>query len=107
MTKTLGKTIGDSHGIDETIGEKIIDAKIMEPEMRDRSTDRENYLQDFSNNRNRGIDRDRSRRRERHLTPRRDDRRYQSPNSNSGTRDRSTSRVTTNRDRVSYYKCRE
>ena len=34
MTKTLGKTIGDNHRIDETIGEGIIDAKIMEPEMR-------------------------------------------------------------------------
>ena len=34
MTKTLGKTIGDNHRIDETIGEKIIDAKIMELEMR-------------------------------------------------------------------------
>ena len=34
MTKTLGQAIGDNHRIDETIGEEIIDAKIMEPEMR-------------------------------------------------------------------------
>ena len=34
MTKTLGKTIGDNHRIDETIGEEIIDAKIMESEMK-------------------------------------------------------------------------
>ena len=34
MTKTLGQTIGDNHRIDETIGEEIIDVKIMEPEMR-------------------------------------------------------------------------
>ena len=41
------------------------------------------------------------------MTPRRDDRRYQSPNSNLGTRNRSTSRVTVNRDGVRCYKCRE
>ena len=34
MTKTLGKTIGDNHRIDEIIGEEIIDTKIMEPEMK-------------------------------------------------------------------------
>ena len=34
MTKTLGQAIRDDHRIDETIGEEIIDAKIMEPEMR-------------------------------------------------------------------------
>ena len=34
MTKTLGKTIGDNHRKDETIGEEIIDTKIMEPEMK-------------------------------------------------------------------------
>ena len=34
MTKTLGTTIGDNHRIDKTIGKEIIDAKIMEPEMR-------------------------------------------------------------------------
>ena len=34
MTQTLDKTIGDNHRIDETIGEEIIDAKIMEPEMK-------------------------------------------------------------------------
>ena len=34
MTKTLGKTIGDNHKIDETKEEEIIDAKIMETEMK-------------------------------------------------------------------------
>ena len=45
--------------------------------------------------------------RERSLTPRRDDRRYQSPNINLGNRNRSTSRVTMNRDRIRCYKCGE
>ena len=45
--------------------------------------------------------------RERSLTPRRDDRRYHSPNLNLGTRNRSTSRVKMNRDRIKCYKCRE
>ena len=53
------------------------------------------------------VDRDRSRTRERHLPTRRDNRRYQIPNSSSGTRNRSTSRVTMNRNRVQCYKCRE
>ena len=48
-----------------------------------------------------------SRMRERSLTPRRDDRRYHSPNLNLGTRNRSTSRVTMNRDMIRCYKCRE
>ena len=34
MNKTLGAIIGDNHMIDETIREEIIDAKIMEPEMK-------------------------------------------------------------------------
>ena len=45
--------------------------------------------------------------RERSLTPRRDNRRYQSPNVNLGTRNRSSSRVTTNRNRIRYYKCKK
>ena len=44
---------------------------------------------------------------ERSLIPRREDRRYKSPNLSSGTRNRSTSRVTVNRDRIRCYKCRE
>ena len=44
--------------------------------------------------------------RERSLTPRRDDR-YQSPNSNLGTRNRSAFRVTLDRDIVRCYKCRD
>ena len=34
MTKTLGKAIGDNHRIERKIGQKIIDAKIMESKMR-------------------------------------------------------------------------
>ena len=34
MTKTIDKTIGGNHLIDEIIGVEIIDAKIMEPEMK-------------------------------------------------------------------------
>ena len=49
----------------------------------------------------------RSRTRERSLTPRRNDGRHGSPNANLGTRNRLNSRVTTNRDRVRYYRCRE
>ena len=45
--------------------------------------------------------------RERSLTPRRDNRRYQSPNLKLGTRNISTSRVRTNRYRIRCYKCRE
>ena len=41
---------------------------------------RVNYRRDFGNARHSSIDRNRSRMRERNLTPRRDDRRYQSPN---------------------------
>ena len=41
------------------------------------------------------------------MTPRRNDRRYHSPNTYLGTRNRSTSRVTMNRDRIRCYECRE
>ena len=33
MTKTLYQTIGDNHRIDETIGEKTTDTKIMAPQV--------------------------------------------------------------------------
>ena len=108
MTKTLHHIIEDDHRIDKTIGEETIDIKVMEPEMIvEIEADRVNYRSDFSNDRNRGGVRDRSRMRERSLTPRRDDRRFQSPNSNSGTRNKCTSRVTMNRDRGRCYKCKE
>ena len=48
-----------------------------------------------------------SRTRERSLAPRRIDRRHDRPNTNLGTRNRSKSRVTTNRDRVRWFRCRE
>ena len=42
------------------------------------------------------------------MTPRRNDsRRHDSPNANLGARNRSNSRVTTNRDRIRCYRCRE
>ena len=41
------------------------------------------------------------------MTPRRNDRRHDSLNANLGTRSRSSFRVTTNRDRVRCYRCRE
>ena len=42
------------------------------------------------------------------MTPKRNDnRRYDSRNVNLGTRNRSSSRVTTNRDRIRCYRCRE
>ena len=41
------------------------------------------------------------------MTPQRDDRKYHSPNLILGTRNRSTTRVTMNRDRIRCYKCRE
>ena len=41
------------------------------------------------------------------MTPRRNDRRHDSPNTTLGTRNKSTSRGTTNRDRVRCYGCRE
>ena len=34
MTKMLCQAIGDTHRIDEIIGEEVIDAKIVEPEMK-------------------------------------------------------------------------
>ena len=72
-----------------------------------RDRGRENFRRNFSNDRNDNRDRNRSRTRERSLTPRRNDRRYNSPNTNLGTRNRSTSRVTMNRDRVRCYRSRE
>ena len=51
---------------------------------------------------------DRSRTRGRHLTPRRNDnKRHDSPTTNLEARVRSNSRVTTNRDRIRCYRCRE
>ena len=74
---------------------------------RDRGRDRVNYGRDFSNDRNSSRDRNKGRTRQRNLTPRRDDRRYHSPNSHLGTRNRSTSRFISNRERNRCYKCRE
>ena len=67
---------------------------------KDRGRDRVNYRRDFSNDRNSSRDRNKSRMRERNLTSSSDDRRYHSPNLNLGTKNRSTSRVMMNRDRI-------
>ena len=65
-----------------------------------RDRGRQNFRRSFSN--------DRSRLRERSLTPRGNvNRKYDSPNVNSGFRHRSNSRVTTNRDRIICFRCRE
>ena len=69
-----------------------------------RDRGRVNFRRNFSND---SGDRNRSRTRERSLIPRRNEKRYNSPNANLGTRNRPTSRVTTNRDRVRCYRCRE
>ena len=55
MTKTLGQAIEDSHRIDKSIGEDIIDTTNCgtRNENRDRSRERVNYRQDLSNDRNR------------------------------------------------------
>ena len=69
-----------------------------------RSNNRDRGRQNFS----RGFSNDRSRSRERNLTPRGSgNRRYDSPYVNLGTRSRSNSRVTTNRDRIRCFRCRE
>ena len=68
-----------------------------------RDRGRPNSRRSFNNDKG-----DRSRSRERSLTPRRNDnRRYDSPNMNLGTRSRSYSRVTINRDRIRCFRCRE
>ena len=66
-----------------------------------RDKGRQNFRRNYDNN-------DRSRSRERSPTPRRyTNRGYNSPSTNSGSRGRSNSRVTTNRDRIRCCRCRE
>ena len=65
-----------------------------------RDRGRQNFRRNFSN--------DRGRSRERSPTPRGNgNRQYNSPNTNLGTRSRSNSRVTTKRDRIKCFRCRE
>ena len=69
-----------------------------------RDRGRPNFRRSFSNDRY--DNRNRSRTRERSLTPRKNDnRRHDSSNENLGTRNRSNSRVTTNRNRIRCYRC--
>ena len=72
-----------------------------------RDRGRQNFRRNVSNDRYDKRDRNRSRSREISLTPRRNDRRHDSPNANLGIRNRSISRVTANRDRIRCYRCRE
>ena len=66
-----------------------------------RDRGRQNFKRKYNNN-------DRSRSRERSPTPRRYiTRQYNSPSTNSGSRSISNSRVTTNRDRIRCFRCRE
>ena len=79
--------------------EVIIDKNFGRSNSRDRG--RQNFRRNYNNN-------DRSRSKERSPTPRRYATRwYNSPNTNSGSRSRSNSRVTTNRDRIRCFRCRE
>ena len=111
IDKSFDLIIGDNHktgtyNMDMTIEEEVIDVKNMITEVTvDRG--RQNFRRNISDNRYDSRDRNRSITRERSLTPRRNDRRHDSPNENLGTRNRSSSRVTTNRDRVICYRCRE
>ena len=89
-----------------TVGEEVVDIKIMIIEMTVEIEEDKTLGRSFSNDRY--DNRDRSRTRERSLMPRRNDnRRHDSPNVNLGTRNRSNSRVTTNRDRIRCYRCRD
>ena len=70
-----------------------------------RDRGRQNVRRNFSNDRY--DNRDRSRTRDRNLMPRRSDSRRHDPSTNLSIRNRSNSRVTTNRDRIRCYRCRE
>ena len=66
-----------------------------------RDRGRQNFRRNYDNN-------DRSRSRERSPTPRRyTNRQYNNPSTNSEFRSRSNSRLTTNRDRIRCFRCRE
>ena len=102
MTKTSGQTIGHNHRIDKTIGEEVIDAKNVEPEMKIEIGVEIEYIIDGTLVMTEieveieiGVEQER-------MT-----KDIKAQNSNSQTRNRSTSRVTMNRDRVRCYNCRE
>ena len=103
IIKTLDQTIDDNHMIDVIIGKGNFRCQNCRNRSNSRyqNIDRVNYRCDFSNDRNRG------RTREQSLTPRGDDRKYQSLVSGSGNRTQSNSRLAINRDRVRCYKYRE
>ena len=92
------------HGCDSRRGSYRCQNYDNRNDSRDRG--RQSFRRSFSNDSN--YNRNRSRTTERSLTPRENDnRRHDSPNENLGTRNRSNSRVTTNRDRIRCYRCRK
>ena len=87
--------------MDVMVGEEVKDIKMMTIEIDGDQTFGEASVKTYDN-------RNRSRTRERSLAPRRNyNRRHDSPNENLGTRNRSNSRVTTNRHRIRCYRCKE
>ena len=112
IDKILGLTIGDNHktdkyNMDVTVEEEVIDAKIMITEVTveiegDKLLEETLVMTDMTVETGIGVEQEKK-----SLTPRRNDRRHDSPSANLGTRNRSSSRVTTNRDRVRCYRCRE
>ena len=93
------------HGVDSMRGSYRCQNYDNRSNRRDRG--RKNFRRNMSNDRYDSRDRNRSRTRERSLTPRRIDRRHDSPKTNLGTRNRSNSRVTTNKYRVRCFRYRE
>ena len=92
--KILDPIIGDDHKIDNMgmiIEKEVIDVKIIVEIIPETEEDK---TLEVNNNKSRSP------------TPR-GDRRYNSPNTNLRTRSRSSSRVTTNRDRIRCFRCRE
>ena len=92
---------GIQHGCDNRRGSYRYQNYDNRSDSRDRG--RQSFRRKFSNDRCDIRDRNRCRTKRKSSTPRRNSRRHDSPNANLGTRNRSTSRVTTNRDRVRCY----
>ena len=112
IEKILDLTIGDNYktdtyNVDMTIGKEVLDVKNCDNIRDSRDRGRKNFRRNVSNDRYDSRDRNRSRMRQRSLTLWRNNRRHDSPNTNLGTRNRSHSRVTRNRDRVKCYRYRE
>ena len=92
----------DIYNMDVTVREEAIDVKIIIIEVTveikaDKILENTSVMTDMTVEIGIGVDQEREG----------NDRRHNSPNTNLGTRNRSTSRVTMNRDRVRCYRCRE